>query len=151
LFGKLLEPPQRKLTGVFSFGSVIRWTWGCLGSVILAFHTVGFSFEENLVMWKLGVAVGALALVAGCATAPAGMKPGQFVAYQCAQGHKGFQARYNADTKSVRVRALHGSAELSGAGDGKFTGEGYVLDATNAAAVSLTHNGKLESSQCKAS
>jgi hypothetical protein len=95
-----------------------------------------------------GVAVAALVLV-GCATAPGGMKAGQFVSYQCTTG-KGFQARYNPEAKSVRVRALHGAVELSQTAEGKFAGEDYMLDTTTQGGPTLMHKGKAEASGCKA-
>jgi hypothetical protein len=88
-------------------------------------------------------------LAVGCAsTGPAGMKPQQFVSFQCATG-KSFQARFNPEANTVRVRALHGSVELVSMGQGKFGADDYVLETEGANAVSLLHKGKPEAAQCK--
>jgi hypothetical protein len=78
----------------------------------------------------------------------AGLKPGEFVALSC-QGGKMFRARLSPEGDSVRVRTLHGSAELAAAGGGVFKGEGFELDARPADGVTLTHNGKTDASGCR--
>ncbi len=88
--------------------------------------------------------------VTACATtasAPAGMEAGKFVNYACEKG--AFQARWNPDTKSVRVRTHHGAAELSPAADGSYTGEGFVMRTGGADGVSLAHQGKVVNKHCK--
>ena len=79
---------------------------------------------------------------------PEGMKVGQFVRFSC-EG-SGFQARVAEDGKSVRVRALHGSAELDMKSEGIYEGEGYRLATAGSDAVSLMHNGRLQGKNCKA-
>lgn len=102
---------------------------------------------------KTLVAASALALLAGCASAPAvptGMQPGKFVTFAC-EGGKSFSARVAEGGDTVRVRAHHGSAELERKGDGLYEGDGYKLVTQGADAVSLVHDGKLQGKACKAS
>lgn len=92
----------------------------------------------------------AAALVSGCASAPAtppGMVVGKFVSYDCTGGR--FSARAAEDGKSVRVRGLHGAAELDLKGDGIYEGDGYRLLTKGANGVSLTHDGKPNGVNCK--
>ncbi len=89
----------------------------------------------------------ALAACATMASAPAGMEAGKFVNYACEKG--GFQARWNPDTKSVRVRSHHGAAELSAAADGSYSGDGFVMRTAGADGVSLAHEGKVLNKNCK--
>ena len=102
---------------------------------------------------NMNLLIAALALVglAGCASqapAPAGMATGKFVQYACADG-KTFSARAAEDGTTVRVRALHGSAELDRKAGGIYEGEGYTLVTQGADAVSLLHDGKAHGKQCK--
>jgi hypothetical protein len=96
-------------------------------------------------------AVAALALLAsGCASAPVppeGMKTGQFVRFAC--DGAAFQARASDDGRTVRVRTLHGSAELDKKQEGVFEGDGFRLATTGAERISLTHNGKVQGKNCK--
>jgi hypothetical protein len=96
------------------------------------------------------VSLVASVVISGCAvtSAPAGMKADQFVSYTCATG-KGFKARYNADSKSVRVRAQHSAVELQPVADGKYASDDYALDTTAAGGATLTYQGKPEGAQCK--
>jgi hypothetical protein len=90
------------------------------------------------------------ALAAGCAsapTAPADLPTDRFVALSCADG-KGFQLRYAADGRTVRVRSHHGSAELERQTDGRFAGEGYTLDFKGEGGISLDHAGKSQGKAC---
>jgi hypothetical protein len=92
-----------------------------------------------------------VAAASGCASsppAPAGLTPGRFVSLECQAG-KRLQARYAEDGRSVRVRAMHGAAELDRQGDGSFTGDGYVLRPA-ADGLRLDHKGKPEVQGCKA-
>ncbi len=95
--------------------------------------------------------VAALALLAaGCASVPAppdGMKAGQFVRFAC--DGAGFQARASEDGRTVRVRTLHGSAELDKKQDGVFEGEGFQLATSGPERISLTHHGKAQGKNCK--
>jgi hypothetical protein len=93
----------------------------------------------------------ALSLLAACASNPAvpqGMAPGKFVSFSC-EGGKVFSARAAEDSKSVRVRGLHGSAELDMKSDGVYEGDGYTLMTQGADAVTLMHSGKTEGKGCK--
>ena len=95
--------------------------------------------------------IGPALALAACATGPdarAGLKPGEFVAYRCADG-KVFQARLAAEGTSVRVRALHGSAELNAASAGLFKGDDYELDTRPEGGASLNHKGKPEATACR--
>lgn len=88
--------------------------------------------------------------VASCTTtaeAPAGMEAGKFVNYGCDKG--GFQARWNPDGKTVRVRSHHGAAELAPAAEGSYSGDGFVLRTVGPDGVSLAHEGKVLSKNCK--
>ncbi len=93
----------------------------------------------------------ALAALAGCATpsGPVGMAPGKFVSFACADG-KTFSVRAAEGGASVRVRSLHGSAELDRKGDGVYEGDGYKLATQGADGVTLTHDGKPQGKSCKA-
>lgn len=91
-----------------------------------------------------------LSLLAGCATTgstPAGMKPGQFVAYDC-EGGKRLQARLAADGTSVRIR-YEGGYELDSKGNGVYEAEGWKLDTAAAAGFELFHHGKAMLKNCK--
>jgi hypothetical protein len=93
----------------------------------------------------------AAVVTAGCASAPqapADLTAGRFVTLACADG-KSFQARYADDGKTIRVRAHHGSAELERQSDGRFTGDGYILDLKGAGGISLDHAGKSQGKACK--
>lgn len=89
------------------------------------------------------------ALVGACATTsvPEGMKAGEFVRLSC-EGQS-FQVRAADDGRSVRVRSMHGSAELDKKADGMYEGEGFALSAVGERRISLSHNGKLLGSKCK--
>jgi len=95
-------------------------------------------------------AAAALALILGaCSTmtpAPAGMESGKFVSFDCEGG--GFQARWNPETSTVRVRTHHGAAELSKVADGRYSGDGYEL-VTAGGATTLSLGGKVVSKNCK--
>ncbi len=89
---------------------------------------------------------------AGCAsmaTPIPGLVPDTFVRLSCAD-NKTFQLRASADGKSIRVRGLHGSAELEAKGDGTFAGDGYLLRTQGTDAISLDHEGKSQGKGCKA-
>ena len=95
------------------------------------------------------VASSALVLAACATTAstPAGMEAGKFVNYGCDKG--GFQARWDPDGKTVRVRSQHGAAELTPAAEGSYSGEGFVLRTVGPDGISLAHEGKVLSKNCK--
>jgi hypothetical protein len=79
---------------------------------------------------------------------PSGVVAGRFVTFTC-EGSKTFQARWAEEGKSVRVRAHHGSAELSPTGAGVYEGEGYRLVTQGEAAVSLAYGGKPQATKCR--
>ena len=90
----------------------------------------------------------AIALTA-CSTmtpAPTGMEAGKFVTFDCEGGD--FQARWNPETSTVRVRTHHGAAELNKVADGRFSGDGYELVSAGGS-TSLMHDGKAVSKNCK--
>jgi len=95
-------------------------------------------------------AAAALSVVlAACSTmtsAPAGMEPGKFVSFDCEGGD--FQARWNPETSTVRVRTHHGAAELSKVADDRFSGDGYELVSAGGV-TTLSHAGKVVSKNCK--
>jgi hypothetical protein len=96
------------------------------------------------------VVIGAAVALAACATTasvPAGLEAGKFVAFDC-EGQD-FQARYSADTGTVRVRSHSGAAELTRAGDEAFAGEGFKLMLQGANGLALEHGGKLLGKNCK--
>ncbi len=96
------------------------------------------------------LSLAAAAALAGCATtasAPAGLEAGKFVSFNC-EG-SGFQARFNPDGNTVRVRTHHGAAELASAGDGVYQGEGYKLAMKGASGMTIEHSGKALGKNCK--
>ncbi|MBL8345196.1 MAG: hypothetical protein JNN03_07130 [Rubrivivax sp.] len=84
-----------------------------------------------------------------CATSPAGLPAGKFVTLQCAD-NKSFQARMSDDGRTVRVRGHHGSAELEQRGEGRYSGDGYMLNLQAEGGVALEHDGKSQGKACKA-
>lgn len=88
-----------------------------------------------------------LTACASMAPAPSGMEAGKFVNFDCDGGD--FQARWNPETSTVRVRSHHGSAELDKASDGSFRGEGFELSTTSSGGPTLAHAGKVISKNCK--
>lgn len=94
------------------------------------------------------MAVAAASLVAGCATVapPAGMEAGKFVTFDCSG--QDFQARFNPDGNTVRVRSHSGAAELSAQGE-NYAGEGYVLTLKGPDGIALSHAGKVLGKNCK--
>ncbi len=76
------------------------------------------------------------------------MQAGSFARLAC-EGGKTFAVRVAEDGKSARVRALHGSAELSAKGAGVFEGEGYKLMLEPPGGAALTHEGKDQGKGCK--
>lgn len=93
----------------------------------------------------------AVALLGACAsapTAPAGMVVGKFVNFECQGGR--FSARVAEDGRSIRVRGLHGAAELDIKGEGVYEGDGYQLMTKGANGISLVHGGKSNGSNCRA-
>lgn len=95
-------------------------------------------------------AAAALSVVlAACSTmtpAPAGMESGKFVSFDCEGGD--FQARWNPETSTVRVRTHHGAAELNQVADGRFSGDGYELVSAGGV-TTLSHAGKVVSKNCR--
>jgi hypothetical protein len=96
------------------------------------------------------LAVAASAVLAGCASmtpAPVGMESGRFVNFDC-EGQD-FQARFNPEGNTVRVRTHHGAAELSAASDGVYQGDGFRLLMKSATGVTIEHAGKPIGRNCK--
>ncbi len=93
---------------------------------------------------SLTLASGACATSAGT---PGGMEAGKFVTFNCDKGS--FQARWDPDGKTVRVRSQHGAAELSPAAEGSYSGDGFVLRTVGPDGVSFAHEGKMLSKSCK--
>jgi hypothetical protein len=92
----------------------------------------------------------AAAALTGCATtasAPAGLEAGKFVSFSC-EG-QGFQARYNPDGNTVRVRTHHGAVELASAGDGIYQADGFKLSTKGASGMTIEHAGKALGKNCK--
>jgi len=99
---------------------------------------------------KLLASLGAAALIAGCATTapvPAGLEAGRFVNFDC-EGQD-FQARFDPEQNTVRVRTHRGSAELAAAGGGVFQGEGFRLSMAGAKGITIEHDGKPLGTSCK--
>lgn len=95
------------------------------------------------------VAVLGLAALGGCASTqsiPAGMKAGEFVAYNC-DGGKRLMARAAADGSTVRVR-YEGGYELDRKEVGIYEADGWKLVAQGGGAE-LIHNGKTMLKGCK--
>jgi hypothetical protein len=96
------------------------------------------------------LSVGAAAVLSGCASmsnAPAGLEPGRFVSFDC-EGQD-FQARFNPDGNTVRVRTHYGAAELAAAADGVYQGDGFRLLTKSATGVTIEHAGKAIGKNCK--
>ena len=92
----------------------------------------------------------AATILGACASAPVaphGMVAGKFVNFACTGGR--FSARAAEDGKSLRIRGLHGAAELDLKGDGIYEGDGYKLVTKGANGISLTHDGKPNGTHCK--
>ncbi len=96
-------------------------------------------------------ALACAAVLAACASTPVpapGMVAGKFVNFECQGGR--FSARAAEDGKTVRVRGLHGAAELEMNGEGVYEGDGYRLETKGPNGISLMHGGKPNGIQCKA-
>lgn len=96
------------------------------------------------------LALAVTAAMAGCAstsTVPAGMVAGKFVQFDC-EGQD-FQARFNAEGNTVRVRTHHGAAELSAAADGIYQGDGFKLSSRGSTGMTIEHSGKVLGKNCK--
>lgn len=94
----------------------------------------------------------AAVLAAGCASpaGPSGGLPaGKFVTMACAE-NKSFQVRRSDDGRTVRVRTHGGSAELDRQADGRYAGDGYVLNLAADGGAALEHGGKSQGKACKA-
>ena len=122
------------------------------GVVMRAIETRTFVTVECLPMKSVFAPVSlAVVLSAGCASsvdAVPGLANGKFVALSCA-GNKAFQLRASDDGTSVRVRAMHGSAELVSQGQGVFQGDGYLLRTQGEGGISLDYQGKSQGKDCK--
>ena len=93
-------------------------------------------------MKRLVSAIAVVVLASACASmapTPAGMEAGKFVTFDCEGGD--FQARWNPETSTVRVRSHHGSAELDKVAEGTFRGDGFELVSAGISGATLTHAG----------
>lgn len=97
---------------------------------------------------SLAGAASLVLLTAACATAPAGMQAGRFVDYACDNNAR-FSARLADDGKTVRVRSIHGAAELADQGGGRFADSEFVLTTGGERGISLEHNKKVIAANCK--
>ena len=95
----------------------------------------------------LSALVVALAACASTVLAPVGMEAGKFISFACEGG--AFQARWNPEANTVRVRSQHGSAELAPVEGGAFAGEGFALQTSGKDGTSLSHTGKTLGKNCK--
>lgn len=79
--------------------------------------------------------------------ANAKLQAGKFVEFTCDTGR--FSARLAQDNSSIRVRTIHGSAELERQADAKWSADGFVLTLAGANGTELTHSGKAIGKNCK--
>ncbi len=94
-------------------------------------------------------------LTAGCASttgkSAAEANPGKFVTYSC-EDKKSFQARFNPEEGTVRVRTKQGAAELTKGGRGLYRDDEntwiLALDVGNK--TELVHKGKAIYKNCAA-
>lgn len=96
-------------------------------------------------------AIACATVLAACASTPLpvpGMVAGKFVNFECQGGR--FSARAAEDGRTVRVRGLHGAAELDMKSADVFEGDGYQLVTKGPNGVSLMHGGKPNGTHCKA-
>lgn len=93
------------------------------------------------------ICASAVAACAAMTPSPAGLKDGKFTSFDCDGGD--FQARWNAEGNTVRIRSHHGSAELTAGPDGTFIGDGYQFQPAGKDGTSLSHGGKVVSKNCK--
>lgn len=100
--------------------------------------------------------VTAIALLAtGCATdhgkSVAEAKPDSFVTYAC-ENSKSFSARFSAETATVRIRTMDGSAELSKGSRGLYRDEAghWILTLGGESSTELIFKGKATHVKCVA-
>lgn len=89
----------------------------------------------------------------GCTSMPASqasLPAGKFVTMKCSD-NKAFQVRMSEDARSARVRAHPGSAELERQPDGRYTGDGFVLNLRAEGGAALEHSGKVQGRGCSPS
>ncbi len=79
--------------------------------------------------------------------AKAQLQAGKFVEFTCEGGR--FSARLAQDNSSIRVRTIHGSAELERQADASWAADGFVLTLVGANGTELTHSGKAIGKNCK--
>lgn len=101
-------------------------------------------------------AVTAIALLAtGCATdhgkSVAEAKPDSFVTFMC-ENNKSFSARFSAETATVRIRTMDGSAELSKGERGLYRDEAghWILTLGAESSTELVLKGKATHVKCVA-
>ena len=96
----------------------------------------------------------AAALTSGCATSGksvAEQTPGKFITYVCDK-NKSFQARFDAETGTVRIRSHDGSAELTKGDRGLYRDDlgQWVLALGEGNKTELMHGGKAVYTNCAA-
>ena len=102
-------------------------------------------------MRAVSLCVLAVSVFAGCASSPSatgGLPVGKFVTMSC-DDKKSFQVRMSEGGSTVRVRAHQGAAELERQADGRYAGEGYVLNLKAEGGAALDHSGKSQGKACK--
>ena len=104
---------------------------------------------------KMTATTMAVLLAAGCATdhgkSVAEANPDAFVSYACENG-KSFSARFSAESATVRIRTMDGSAELDKGGRGLYRDAAghWVLRLGAANSTELIHKGKVTHTRCAA-
>lgn len=94
-------------------------------------------------------------LATGCATdhgkSVAEAKPDSFVTYKC-ENNKSFSARFSAETASVRIRTMEGSAELTKGDRGLYRDEAghWILTLGADSSTELILKGKKTHAMCVA-
>ncbi len=98
----------------------------------------------------------AVTISAGCATSggksAAEANPGKFVSYTCLD-KKSFQARFNAEEGTVRIRTHEGSAELTKGNRGLYWDDEkkWILSLGDGQSTELVLNNKAIYKECSAS
>ena len=101
------------------------------------------------------VAVTILLAATGCATdhgkSVAEAKPDSFVTYAC-ENNKSFSVRFSAESATVRIRTMDGSAELNKGDRGMYrdAAEHWILRLGAESSTELIHKGKVTHTQCAA-
>lgn len=103
----------------------------------------------------LFIAVSAIATLGGCATgggkSAAEQTPGKFITYTC-EGNKSFQARFDAENGTARIRTHDGSAELTKGARGLYRDDDglWILALADGNGTELVHKSKAQYKNCAA-